>query len=353
MEDKESKTEQPTPRRLEKAREDGGVPTSPDITGVAVLAATVAVLMIIMGKAGHNMMDLFRLIMGNLDDLIRDGGSTYWAEAATNAILFFLVPVILVGAVVAVAAGLSQTKMNFSFKLLSFDLTKIVNLSRFKTLFFSKDALVNIGMQLAKTALIIAFTYQVFSQEMEKLVSIGRKPFVEILEDAASALLRLGLRVFVCLVIFAILDFVYKKHRFMKDMMMSRQEVKDEGKEHEGDQQIKQKMRAVAQQRLQKKMMANVAKADVVLVNPTHYAVAIKYEVGKMNAPSVTAKGKDHLAMRIREIARKNSVPVVHNPPLTRKIYFEVKVGKEVPAKLYQAVAEVLAFVYGLRRRRK
>ena len=166
-------------------------------------------------------------------------------------------------------------------------------------------------------------------------------------------LIKLAFYILIGMIIVAILDFAYQKTSYKKKLMLTKDAAKRESKEQEGDPEIKQRIRTIQREMAQKRMMNDVPTADVIVTNPTHYSVAIKYDKENMVSPRVIAKGKDHVALRIREIAKENNVPLVENVPLARNLYSSVKVGEEIPRVLYKAVAEILAFVYKLKRKEK
>jgi flagellar biosynthetic protein FlhB len=263
----------------------------------------------------------------------------------------FLVPIGFAGVAGALASGFTQTKGFVSFKVLKPKPNTFNPLPKLKRMFLSKEAATNLLQSAGKVVVIAGFTFQYFWQEMQALVQVGSKTPAELLSHLGGVMLQLGIRVVALLIVFAAIDFVLQHRRMEKEMRMSKHEVKEEHKQSDGDPMVKRRQRQIAREMANRQMLGNVAKADVVVVNPTHYAVALAYDTAKMPAPQVTAKGKDALAAKIRDIARKNRVPVVHNPPLARALHAEVKVGGIVPVGLYGAVAEVLAYVYKLRRR--
>ena len=178
-----------------------------------------------------------------------------------------------------------------------------------------------------------SFTYEIGTA----LVSVG------------DLIIQLGIKISMCFLVIAMVDYFYQKHKFAEDMKMTKQEVKDEYKNSEGDPQIKGKIKARMREASQRRMMQSLPEADVVITNPTHLAVALKYDKEKSTAPVVIAKGADYLAEKIKKIARENQIEIVENKPVARMLYYNVDVEQEIPPELYQAVAEILAYVYGLK----
>jgi flagellar biosynthetic protein FlhB len=350
-EDRENRTEQATPRRREKYREQGKIAMSQEIVSVAVLCGCGLVLSVVLGRAGDELKLLYRAVLGNLDGA-RAAGATELAEPVLRSAAVTFLPVAVAGSLSALASGFGQTRGLFAWSTLGVDFSRLSPLSKLKRMFFSKDALFAIGRSAGKVAVIIGFTWQLFWQELQTIVALGGRPPSEILPHLWSSTLRLGARVLPLLAAFAVLDFYLNRRRLERDMRMAKHEIKEEHREHEGDPEVKGRQRKRAREILKRLTSAQVKTADVVLVNPTHYAVALRYDAARAPAPQVVAKGQDEVAERIREVARQHQVPIVHNPPLARALYAEVRVGRLVPGRLYGAVAEVLAYVYRLRSRR-
>ncbi len=195
--------------------------------------------------------------------------------------------------------------------------------------------------------------YSVLSDYADDAVGLIEKPIEEIgrfMVDSSSQLLKMVLLTFA---IIAVADFFYQKRKFKTDMMMTKQETKEETKQMQGDPQVKARFRGLMRSRIMSLMMQNMKTADVVVTNPTHFAVAIKYEPGRVNAPYIVAKGADHMAARIREKANEYDIPIVENPPLARTLFYNVDINQEVPETLFKTVAEVLAYVYSLKRKKR
>ena len=203
-----------------------------------------------------------------------------------------------------------------------------------------------------KVALILYVAYTSIKDHQNELFLVYDIPLLQVVLLVGTIVIDTGLKIALVYIFIGIADFVYQKHKFKEDMKMTKQEVKDEFKNTEGNPEIKGRQRSKMREASQRRMMQSLPSADVVITNPTHYAVAIKYDAQQHSAPVVLAKGEDFLAQRIKEVAKENHVEIVENKPLARMLYANVDVGQEVPPELYQAVAEVLAFVYSLRENR-
>ena len=347
MSDKDQKTEEPSSKRIDQYREEGKVAVGRDLISMAVLWGSALTIVVDPTGARGALIELTRRLLGRIDRFGIDD-SALWVRPVASVTVALLLPVGIVAVVAALVSGLSQTKGLIAFKSIRPKFSKINPFPKLKTMFVSKQAAVSIAMSLAKVGVVAVVAYRLLADEMTRfpgLVSVG-------LGESLSYLLRmtiaLGWRIGSLLLIFATIDYLWTRHTLHEDMKMSKQELKDEHKEQEGDPQVRARQRAKMRQ-VNRRLVAEVSKASVVVVNPTHYSVALRYDIGAVGAPRVVAKGKDNLAARIREIARKHGVPIVHNPPLTRQLFAQCDEDREIPPHLYGAVAEVLAFVFRLR----
>jgi flagellar biosynthetic protein FlhB len=226
-------------------------------------------------------------------------------------------------------------------------LEKLSPISGLKRMFSSK-AVVQLLMGLAKMSVLAAVAYFTLRGRLDALVHASALSYVSIGQITVEFLFTLGIRLTLALLLLAIIDLIYQRWKHDRDLRMTKQEIKEELKRMDGDPHLKRRRREVQMQLALQRIQAAVPKADVVITNPTAFAVVIQYEPAKMNAPKLTAKGLDHLARRIRELAIEHGVPIVERPPLARALYRGVEVGQEVPAQFYRAVAEILAYVYEL-----
>jgi len=256
-------------------------------------------------------------------------------------------PLAIVGVIVAFVSDVVQVGWKPTSKPMQPKLSKMNPISGFKKI-ISLNSLVELIKSIAKIGLIVYICYNYLQDKWTLLFLLYDMPLLQALQLVATTVTDLGIRVAAVYMIIAAADFIYQKVKFARDMRMTKQEIKDEYKQQEGDPQIKGKIRQRMREASQRRMMQDLPKADVVITNPTHYAVAIKYDPEVADAPLVLAKGEDYMAAKIKEVAKEHKIEIVENKPLARMLYANVEIGQAVPPELYQAVAEVLAFVYHL-----
>ena len=344
--EQEQRTEQATPRRRAKSREDGDFPRSVDVVAAAVLLGALVAFAFAGGDMAWRMVDHTKTLLGNVDR-----GMRATSLPQTFALLGWLViPVSAAGAACAMGAGLMQSGGQLSTALLRPDPSRLDPIRRFQELFLSTHALVEVGKALVKFAVVGTVAGLYLAAELQRIAAQPPAEAGDAIATTVSLLAGLGLRVGIAFALLAGLDWVIERFRHERRLRMTRQEVRQEMREEEGDPQLRRRRRQRHRELSRRRALTEVARADLVLVNPTEYAVALRYEAGRMRAPRVVAKGRLHLAERIREIARGAGVPIVREPPLTRLLYHSVEVGREIPVSVYRAVAEILAYVYRLRR---
>lgn len=348
------KTEEPTSKKLEDARKEGQVAKSKEITSAFELLAFFLLLSIWIEYMGTffvgNMYDVYTQIPEYIklyDGYIQEKTFDMLFMRAMLRILLTMAPFLLVGFLVAFITNVLQVKWKITTKPLQPKFSKLNPVNGFKR-FFSINSLVELIKSLLKIGLIGYVVYSYLKKNMPPLYLFYDLSLNQGILQIGTLVVNLGIRISLFYMIIALLDYIYQKVKFKKDMKMTKQEVKDEYKNQEGDPQIKSKQRQRMQEASRRRMMQQLPQADVVITNPTHYAVAIKYDPELYDAPYVVAKGADYLAQKIREAARENHVEIVENKPLARMLYANVEIGSVVPPELYQAVAEVLAFVYHL-----
>lgn len=346
------KTEPATAKKLSDARKEGQVAKSREIGNGLGLLALFLVLKFWVGNMGNQFLAVFSDFYGRIPEMV-----TFWngymPENDTRLvfremllqIIIIVAPVFLVGFAIALLSDVVQVGWHPTGKPMQPKMSKINPLSGFKRV-FSINAVVELIKSLAKLGLIIYICYSYLKDKWELLFSLYDRTLMEAISLIAETVIDLGIRISIFYMVIAVADFAYQKIKFSRDMRMTKQEVKDEYKQAEGDPQVKGKIRQRMRESSQRRMMQNLPQADVVITNPTHYAVAIKYDPQVADAPIVIAKGEDYLAAKIKEVAKENHIEIVENKPLARMLYANVDVGQAVPPELYQAVAEVLAFVY-------
>ena len=346
------KTEQPTPRRLRKAREKGQVAQSQEIPA----AVSIVILVMILVLLAPSLLQWFITQM-------KEGmsGRTVVFSNSQAFINFFNAKIVsstvamcpLLGAlfVGSVLACVAVGGLNFAPQALNLKLDAINPVKGFERLFNVKSA-VKLGISIAKLIFVSIIAWLYLYGRIDTLASIRWAWSTQIMVAIARIILGMMIRICVALLIIAAIDVFFQKWKYIKDLKMTKQEVKQERKDTDGSPEVKSRIRLVQIAMAKQRMLQEVPKANVVLVNPTHVAVALRYEAKTMDAPVMVAKGADHLAEKIREIARAYGVPIMRKPELARTIYSTVKLGDVIPQTLYAAVAEVLAMIYRLRHRK-
>lgn len=348
------KTEPATQKKLTDARKEGQVAKSREIANGFGLLSLFLVLKIFLGYIGTSFLEVFEEIYNKIPETVTMFQGQIpeydYMQIMGFAILRLIMivgPIFAIGFIVAFLSDLVQVKWQITAKPLQPKLNKISPISGFKKI-FSINSVMELVKSILKLGLLSIVVYNYVQDKKEYVFLLYDLPLMQAIEFIGEFVIELGIQISLVYMIIAFADFIYQKVKFSKDMKMSKQEVKDEYKQQEGDPQIKGKIRAKMREASQRRMMQALPQADVVITNPTHYAVAIKYDPENYAAPIVVAKGENYLAQRIKEIAREHKVEIVENKPLARMLYANVDIGQVVPPELYQAVAEVLAFVYQL-----
>ena len=349
-EDDDSKTEEPSSKRLSQAREQGDIIQSHEIKTLAgLLAITILVWWVlppVMDKAKSYLAALLsephNIRVTTENELV----SVMTGLAARMALLFAIPFAMMIG--VGVAVALSQTGFLLTFSKLMPNFGKLNPLAGLKRI-FSVHGLVDLVKSLLKLIVGTFLFYLIVRGKIQALPLLPTMELPAILSFLHDVLVRLLLTVLGFDICIALADYFYQRYTYMKRHRMTKQEVKDEHKQSEGDPMIKARIRQMRFQRARQRMMASVPKADVIVTNPTHFACALKYDPDSMNAPMLIAKGVDHLAFRIRELAEQHDIMIVENPPLARALYAAVEIDREVPPEHYKAVAEVISYVFRLK----
>lgn len=343
------KTEQPTPKRLRESREKGQVFKSKDVIQAVLFATAAAVLT---AGGSHYVSELKNLMKESFQSDVMKG------DMPIDAILsrmgyawtkFLLLSTPLLGAlmITAVAANFVQVRALFAPQAIKPKFEKLNPLTGLKNIFASSKTYIEVVKNLIKFAIVFWVLYQTISGSLRDVVLTAGIDLVQTAELAGRLVTTILYKVAAVFVIIGAADYMIQKKLYMKNMMMSKEEVKQEYKESEGDPHVKHMRKHLFEQLMHQSVAHNVPKATVVVVNPTHLAIALQYQEKSMQAPQVTAKGQDSMALRIIDIAKHNSVPVVRNIGLAHSLY-DLEIGHEIPEDLYEAVAEVLNFVYQL-----
>ena len=349
------KTEPATQKKLEDARKEGKVAKSKDLTQAFELVVLFLLLKIFVGYVGERMVLLFDATIGRMAEFYKVNQAGLFIPAVsslfTNVILEWLLivwPFFVFGFIITFLVTVYQVGWKVSGKTMEPKLSKFNPINGFKRI-ISKDSLFELAKSIIKVVVILYIAYTSIKDEANNLFVLYEISLNQAVALTGEIIIDVGLKISIIYVVVGLGDYLYQRHKFNEEMKMTKQEVKDEYKNTEGDPQIKGRIRQKMREASQRRMMQDVPKADVVITNPTHFAVAIKYDAEVSKAPIVVAKGEDFLAQKIKEVARENHVEIVENKPLARMLYHNVDIGSEIPPELYQAVAEVLAMVYHMK----
>jgi flagellar biosynthetic protein FlhB len=343
------KTEEATPRKLQKAREEGQVGKSIEVPSVLVVLSGVLIIYVfaafMYGHIEAIMRDMFLFKKIPAMNVSYCMNLMYHLE---KEILIILAPVFVTLILAGLASNFMQVGFEISWQAIEPKLSRIDPIKGFANKFSSR-ALVELIKSIFKIVVIALVAYYTIKNRLDDVLRLYDHSIGYILIFILKLSFVIFMRVLLILALMAFFDLAFQKWKFAQDQMMSRQEIKDENKQAEGDPAVKARIRQIQMEAARKRMMADVPKADVIVTNPTHLALAIRYDSKTMNAPRVTAKGAGLVAERIREIAKQNRVPIVENKELARNLFRAVDVGENVPSDLYKAVAELLAYVYRLK----
>ena len=352
------KTEKPTAKKLSDARKEGQVAKSQEIGNAFMLVGLFLILKIMGSFMGGRFKGIFARVYNLIPDLSKRYATSFTPATVHGLfrdiylqLFIILLPTLAVAILIAVVVNIIQVKWKPTSKPLKPKLTKLNPINGFKRL-FSKEKLFDLLKSIVKVFVVFYVAYSMLKDQLGMLLLLSELPFSQALAAICDLVLDVGLRISLVYIIVGVADYAFQKWKFTEDQKMTKQEVKDEIKNSEGDPQIKGQQRRRMREASMRRMMSSVPQADVVITNPTHFAVALRYDLAIADAPVVVAKGQDFLARRIKEVAEQNSVEIVENKPLARMLYHNVPLDAKIPEELYQAVAEVLAFVYNLKKNR-
>lgn len=345
----QEKTEQPTDKKKRDARQKGQVAKSAELNSVAILGFGLLSLFMFSSWMLQNITGAFTsnfelipnvnlTISSARDILVQNGLRVVWTVLPMMAVIIF----------VGIAVNFVQVGANISVEPIMPKGEKLDVIKGIKKIFSQKSA-VELAKNILKLAIVGTIGFYTIKAELGNIFILPDMTVEFIIKFCAGVAFKLGMRVALALLFLAVIDFAFQKYDFTKNLKMTKQEVKEEFKEHEGDPQIKARVKRIQREMAQKRMIKEVETADVVLTNPTHIAVALRYDMEKDSAPTVVAKGERLIAEKIKEIAAKFGIPVIENKPLARALFEIANIGMMIPAKLYQAVAEVLAHVYKMK----
>ncbi len=349
------KTEEPTGKKLSDARKEGQVAKSKEIANAFGILALFIILKVYVGTIGTRFIESFHVVYGQIPELVKmyNGNLSVASlqvllRSMMLRLLTIIAPVLLIGLMVAVICDIVQVKWRPTTKPIKPKFSKLSPVKGFARI-FSPNSLVELLKSLLKLVVIGYVVYSYLKGRVGQIFLLYDITLNQAIGLIGEIAIDLGIRIAMVYMVIAFLDFWYQKWKFRQDMKMTKQEVKDEYKNQEGDPQVKAKQKQRMREASMRRMMSQLPEADVVITNPTHYAVAVKYDPEKYDAPYVLAKGEDYLAQKIKDVAREHEIEIVENKPLARMLYANVEIGGLIPPELYQAVAEVLAFVYHLK----
>lgn len=345
MADDQEKTEEPSSKKIEDARNDGNVPKSQDTSAFITLVVALAVFLAMFPWIESRTVYLYHYYHSLIGVEITKEVTLQLSIISFREVIFMVIPLALAVSVAGILANVLQTGLIFTTKPLMPDFSKIDPMKGLKNLFSIKKLveMLKIIIKVGAILWVCYFFLLAFTKELPTVISFPLPDQLGWLKHKMIILISVILILFLVL---ALADLLFVRFSYFKSLRMSKQEMKDEYKQMEGDPKIKAKIRQIQMQMTKKRMMQEIPQADVIITNPTHYAIAIRYNQDKEAAPKVIAKGTDFMALRIKEIAMNYNIQIVENPPLARELYKKCNLGDMIPENLYKAVAEVLAFVY-------
>lgn len=343
--DQSQQTEQPTQQRLEKARKDGQIALSKEVSHFALICSLLLIGVYLLPKTFKTLAEVMTFYLSFSSQIPIENFKTSIMQGLEKVALSFALPIgVLV--LFALGIGFSQTGFVLNKKSMQPKLENVSPMKGFKKIFGVK-ALMEFFKNVIKLLIIIYITYLVMRPEFYKLYGITSLTISGLLTELSEQMMHFLWILMAVIGSVALLDYGYQKFMFLRNLRMSRQEIKDEFKDTEGDPHVKGKQKQLRQERSRQRMISDVPTATVVITNPTHYAVALKYEIDEMDVPVVVAKGIDAVALRIKEVAEEADVKIVENPPLARALYANLEIGDDVPTEYYEVVARVIRFVLG------
>lgn len=346
------KTEPATQKKLDDARKEGKVAKSKELVSSVTLFAFFMLLKLYVGSMGKGFIEVFTESYGLIPEVVEDSKIEFSTVTVMSLIqngiikiITILLPVLLVGFLVVAVVNIFQVKWKPTSEPLMPKLDKFNPINGIKRM-FSASTLVELLKNIVMIGVIIYIAYSTMKDKYNVIYTLYEVPLKQAVEITGDLVISLGVKISALFLVVGLADYMYQVFKFKKDMMMTKQEIKDEYKQSEGDPIVKGQRRQKMREASRRRMMNDLPKADVVITNPTHFAVALQYDTEVAPAPVVLAKGADYVAFQIRDKAKELDIEIVENKPLARMLYHNVDVGAEIPPELYQAVAEILAVVY-------
>jgi flagellar biosynthetic protein FlhB len=345
------KTEKATPKKKSDARKKGQVFQSREMSSALILIIMIVTLKVfgptIYGQLTQYMKKVFTEYLTNTDTIDINIVATLFIGGLT-VLAKTVLPLLAIAAIAGLIVGYAQVGVLFTLETLKIQGNRINPLSGFKRI-FSLRSVVELVKSLFKIVIVSWVAYSYLKTKSNDVIALMDANLFDVLSFIGDSAFTVAIRISIAMIILGFLDYLYQRYDYEKNLRMTKQEIKDEYKQTEGNPEIKSKIKQKQRQMSMKRMMQEIPKADVVITNPTHFAVALKYDVEKASAPFVVAKGQDYIALRIKQIAAENNVQMVENRPLARTLYSTVDIGETIPPELFQAVAEILAFVYKIK----
>ncbi|MBM7613675.1 flagellar biosynthesis protein FlhB [Alkaliphilus hydrothermalis] len=344
----EEKTEKPTPKKIRESREKGQVLQSKEVVSAFMMLGAFAGIGLFSSYIGENIHQLTKYIYEDyltLEHLFTQRNIYQLMVTSVYYLFLTVIPIAGICFLIGLVSSYMQVGFLFTTKTLSVKFSRINPLEGFKRL-FSMKSLVELGKSLIKIIFVGYVVINYGKGQLESIFKTTGMDVLSIISTLKTLALGIGYRAGLILVFIALLDYFYQRYDYYKNLKMSKQEIKEEYKQTEGNPQIKSKIKEKQRQISMRRMMQDVPKADVIITNPTHFAIAIQYDPKSLDAPRVLAKGQDLMAQQIKKIGGEHQVPIVENKPLARTLFATVEIGYAIPPDLYQAVAEVLAYVY-------
>ena len=348
-EDNSQKTELPSHKRLEDAKKEGKVVHSKEVNNFILFCIFALIINWVMPYVAERSKNLLSQYISYPHLFHLDGaGVISLFKQLLKDFLFFILFLLVLGTTGTIASNFIQQSIVFSPNAIDFNLSRISILQGIKRI-FSLNSVFELVKGLIKITIIGTVIYMATEPELTVFINTQFLGSISILYTLLKVVYKMLLAICISMFFIAIIDYLYQRHTLIKSLMMTKQELKDEHKQTEGSPEIKNKIRALRKKMARQRMMSAVPKADVIITNPTHYAVALQYQPEKHEAPVVVAKGKDHLALKIREIAKKHDVEIVENPPLARSLFDNTDIDQPIPYEHYKAVAEIISYIMKLR----
>ncbi|MBN1627562.1 MAG: flagellar biosynthesis protein FlhB [Deltaproteobacteria bacterium] len=348
----QDKTEQATPKKREDARKKGQVAKSREVSSIAILAAGVIYMFFNADRLIHRLEEDITGTFANIPQIASGelGIETYLSQTIQDFLILIL-PMLILLLAVSLGANLLQTGFIMSVEPLTPDMSKIDPIKGLGRI-VSKRTIAELLKSIFKIIIVGWAVFSTLKNDYKLLIPLMYQDNIQIFNALGQISLKVLTRACYVIFVLAVLDYIYQRWEFEQNLKMTKQEVKDESRQTEGDPLVKGRIRSIQREMAKRRMMKEVPKADVVITNPTHYAVALVYRPEeKMTAPKIIAKGADRIALKIKEIAAEQGIPMVENRPLAQNLY-KLDIGQEVPPKFYKAVAEILAYVYGLKNKK-